>query len=156
MLDVSMFLKFKMMSSMNVDSWSLFGARDSFDVWMISSKIGISMERGAWSEDNQELGRIECWSSSDEPYHRNMRLITELDSPAVSEYLVGQGLVRVNSARLKESTIIIKSSLIEEWNGKDKSHKLSLMLKSPVIRTMLLMLASVSFRYFKAVCDELE
>ena len=34
MLDVSMILKFEMMSSMNADSWSLFGARDSFDVWM--------------------------------------------------------------------------------------------------------------------------
>ena len=85
-----------------------------------------------------------------------MRLITELDSPAISEYLVGQRLVRVDSARLKESAIIIKLSLIEEWNGKDKSYKLSLMLKSPVIRTMLSMLASVSFRYFKAVCDESE
>jgi len=85
-----------------------------------------------------------------------MRSITELDSPAVSEYLVEQGLVGVDSARLKESAIIIKSSLREEWNGKDKSHKLSLMLKSPVIRMMLSMLTSVSFRYFKAVCDESE
>ena len=34
MLDVSMILKFEMMSSMNADSWSLFGARDNFDVWM--------------------------------------------------------------------------------------------------------------------------
>jgi len=38
----------------------------------------------------------------------------ELDSPAVSEYLVGQGLVGEERARLKESAIIIKSSLIEE------------------------------------------
>jgi len=43
-----------------------------------------------------------------------MRSITELDSPAMSEYLVGQGLARVNKVRLKESAIIIKSSLIEE------------------------------------------
>jgi len=43
-----------------------------------------------------------------------MRLITELDSPAVSEYLVGQGLVGVDKARFKESAIIIKSSLIKE------------------------------------------
>jgi len=85
-----------------------------------------------------------------------MRSITELDSPAVSGYLVGQGLVGVDSARLKESAIIIKLSLRKEWNGKDKSYKLSLILKSPVIRTMLLMLTSVSFRYFKDVCDESE
>ena len=80
-----------------------------------------------------------------------MRSITELDSPTVSEYLVGQGLVRVERVRLKESTIIIKSSLKEEWKGKIESHKLFLMLKSSVIRTMLLMLTSVSFRYFKVV-----
>ena len=80
----------------------------------------------------------------------------ELDSSAISEYLVGQGLVGVDSARLIESAIIIKSSLREEWNGKDESHKLSLMLKSPVIRTILSMLTSVSFRSFKAVCDESE
>ena len=43
-----------------------------------------------------------------------MRSMTELDSPAVSEYLVGQGLVGVDRARLKESAIIIKSLLIEE------------------------------------------
>jgi len=43
-----------------------------------------------------------------------MRSITELDSPAVPEYLVGQGLIGVDKARLKESAIIIKSSLIEE------------------------------------------
>jgi len=85
-----------------------------------------------------------------------MRSITELDSPAISEYLVGQRLVGVDNARLKESAIIIKLSLREEWNGKDESHKLSLILKSSVIRTMLSMLTSVSFRYFKAVCDDSE
>ena len=80
-----------------------------------------------------------------------MRSITELDSPAISKYLVGQGLVRVERARLKESAMIIKLLLKEEWKGKVESHKLSLMLKSPVIRIMLLMLTSVFFRYFKAV-----
>ena len=85
-----------------------------------------------------------------------MRLMTKLDSPAVSEYLVGQGLVEVDKARLKESAMIIKSSLIDEWKGKDRSYKLSLMLKSLVMRTMLSILTSVSLRYFKAVCDESE
>ena len=83
-----------------------------------------------------------------------MRLIVELDSPAVSEYLVGQGLVGVDRARLNELAIIIKSSLIEEWKEKDESHKLSLILKSPVMRRTLLILTSVSLRYFKAECDE--
>jgi len=63
-----------------------------------------------------------------------MRSMTEFASPAVLEYLVGQGLVRVNRERLNESAIIIRLSLIEKWNGKNGSHKLSLILKLPVIR----------------------
>ena len=43
-----------------------------------------------------------------------MRSMTELDSPAMSEYLVGQGLVGVDRARSKEFAMIIKLSLIEE------------------------------------------
>ena len=85
-----------------------------------------------------------------------MRSIMEFDSPTVSEYLVGQGLVGLERMRLKESAIIIKSLLIDKWKGKDKFHKLSLMLKSPVIRTTLSMFASVSLRYFKAVLEESE
>ena len=40
--------------------------------------------------------------------------MTELDSPAVSENLVGPGLVEVDKAKSNESAIIIKSLLIEE------------------------------------------
>ena len=40
--------------------------------------------------------------------------MTELDSPAVSENLVGLGLVGDDNVRSNESAIIIKSSLIEE------------------------------------------
>ena len=43
-----------------------------------------------------------------------MRSMTEFDSPAMSEYLVGQGLVGLKRVRSKESAMIIKSSLIEE------------------------------------------
>ena len=42
-----------------------------------------------------------------------MRSMTELDSPSISEYLVGTELIRVNKSKLKELAIIIKSSLIE-------------------------------------------
>jgi len=82
--------------------------------------------------------------------------MTEFASPAMSEYLVGHGLVGVDSARLKESAIMIRLSLIEKWWEKDGSYKLSLILKSPVIRRMLSMLTSVSLRYFKAECEESE
>ena len=40
--------------------------------------------------------------------------MTELDSPAMSEYLVEQELIGFDRARLKKSAIIMKSSLIEE------------------------------------------
>jgi len=49
-----------------------------------------------------------------EPLQRNMRSMTELDSPAMSENLVGPGLVGDDRTRLNESAIINKSSLIEE------------------------------------------
>ena len=85
-----------------------------------------------------------------------MRSITEFDSSGVSEYLVRQGLVGLEKARLKESARVIKSSLIEEWKGKVESHKISLILKSPVIRTTLLIFTLVSLRYFKTEWDESE
>ena len=112
--DVSSDLKFEITSLINSVSCSLLGAMVSFDVWIISSKIRMSIERGTWSKDSRELGRMECLSSSAEPYQRNIKSITELDSPAVSENLVGPGLVGDDRARSKESAIIIKSSLIEE------------------------------------------
>ena len=68
MFDVSTILKFKIMSLINAVSCLLLGTRVSFDVWIISSKIGISIERGAWSEDKQESGRMEWRSSSDDSY----------------------------------------------------------------------------------------
>ena len=88
------------MSLINLVSYSLLGVIVSLDVLMISSKIGISIESGAWFEDRQESGRMKWLSNSDDLFRRNIRSITELDSPAVSEYLVGQGLVGDDKARL--------------------------------------------------------
>ena len=156
MFVVSSNLKLEMMSLINLVSWSLLGIMVSLDVCMISSMIGMLIESGAWSEKSRKSGRIECLSSSCDPCQRNMRLIMKLDSPAVSEYLVRHGLVGEDKERSKESAIIIKSSLIEEWKGNDGSYKLSLMLKSFIMRRTLLMLTSVFFRYFKAEWDESE
>jgi len=47
-------------------------------------------------------------------YQRNIRLMVEFDSPAMSKYLVGQGLVGDERAKLKESAIIKRLSLIDE------------------------------------------
>ena len=82
--------------------------------------------------------------------------MVEFDSPAMLEYLVEQGLVGDERAKLKESVIIKRSSLIDEWWGKEVFHKLFLMLKSPVMTRTLLILASVSLRYFKTEWDESE
>jgi len=49
-----------------------------------------------------------------EPLQRNMRSMVELDSPAVSENLVGPGLVGDERTRLNKLAIMNKSSLIEE------------------------------------------
>jgi len=85
-----------------------------------------------------------------DPLHKNIRSITELDSLSVSEYLVDIGLIGVNKSKLKESAMIIRSSLIEEWYGNEGSYKLFLILKLPVMMSMLLTLTSVSLRYFEA------
>jgi len=70
------------------------------------------------------------------------------------EYLVGQGLVGDERAKLNESAMIKRSSLIDEWWGKEEFHELSLILKSPVMTRTLSMLTSISLRYFKAEWDE--
>ena len=51
-----------------------------------------------------------------------MRSITKLASPAISENLVEEGLVGIDNVKLNESAMIIRSSLIEEWWGKEGSH----------------------------------
>ena len=156
MFEVSSKLRFEMTSLMNSFSCLLPGVIMSFDDWMTSSQMGISIVRGAWSEDRWDLGRMVWWSNSMEPHQRNIRSMTEFDSPVVSENLVGPGLVGDNSVRSNESAIIIRLSLIEEWKGEDGSHKLSLMLKLPTMIRTWFILTSVSLRYFKAEWEESE
>ena len=88
--------------------------------------------------------------------HKNIRSITELASPSMSEYLVGNGIVGVDKSKLKESAIIIRLLLIEEWYRKEGFYKLFLMLKSPDMISILLTFTSVSLRYFKVEWDESE
>ena len=128
----------------------------NFEDRMTSPDMGILIERGAWSDDSWDSERMEWLSNSFDPLQRNIRSMTELDSPSVSENLVGPGLVGDESSRSKESAIINKSLLIEEWNGKEGSHRLSLILKSLVMTRTLLILTSVSLRYFKAEWEESE
>ena len=80
----------------------------------------------------------------------------EFESFALSEYLIGIWLVELDKFKLKKSAIIRRSSLIDEWWGKDEFYKLSQMLKSLVIISMFWMLALVSLKYFKAEWEESE
>ena len=123
---------------------------------MFSSVIGIDTVKGAWSNKKCKLGWIKWLLSSIDLLQRNIRSITEFDSPSVSEYLVGIGLVGSGSSKLKESAIIIRSSLIDKRWGKERSHKLSLMLKSAVVMRRLWMFISISLRYFEAEWEESE
>ena len=86
-----------------------------------------------WSEERCYSGWIKWLLSSDESHRRNMRLITEFALLKLLAYLVGTWLIENDKDKWKKSAIIIKSSLMEEWCKKDKSHRLSLMLKSPAI-----------------------
>ena len=129
---------------------------ESLNKVMNSSVIGIVIVRGAWSDNKYQSEWIEWLLSSVDPLHKNIRSTTELDSLLVLEYLVDIGLIRINKSKLKELAMIIRSSLIEKWYGNEGSHKLSLMLKLPVMISMLLTLTSVSLRYFKAEWEESE
>ena len=79
---------------------------------------------------------------------------TEFEFWLLSENLVGNFLVGLDRTREKEFVISNNMSLWMEWNGKLEFYRLSLMLKSPIMMITLLMLVSVSLRYFKAIWDE--
>ena len=82
--------------------------------------------------------------------------MTKFDLPMVSEYLVGTWSVGIDKSKLKEFAIIMRSSLIKEWWGKDESQILLQILKSPVIIRRFGMLASESLRYFKVEWEKSE
>ena len=82
--------------------------------------------------------------------------MTNFESCWLSEYLVETWSVYLDSPRFIASTTSVRRSLCMEWYGKFESQKLSLMLKFSVIIKILLILASVFLRYFKAVCDKPE
>jgi len=82
--------------------------------------------------------------------------MTEFESLSLLEYLVGTWLIEHERFKLKESAMIIRSLLIEEWWGKEGSYKLFQMLKSPVITKRLQMFTSVSLKYFTIVCEKSE
>ena len=73
----------------------------------------------------------------------------------LSEYLVGKNSASLEISNWKESAILKRVILWAKWYRKLESQKLSLILKSLVMR-ILLILTSVSLRYFKANWDKSE
>jgi len=92
----------------------------------------------------------------DDDSQRKTRFKTELESQSLSEYLVRKNSVGWDNSSWKESAILKRVSLWIKWYRKFKSYKLSLILKSPIIMRTLLILTSVSLRYFKANWDKSE
>ena len=148
---MSIFLITNETSLMKFFSSLLFFAIEDLNKPILSSSMAIVTERGAWSEVKHKSGWMELLLISVDPLYKNIRSMTKFNPISESEYLVGIQLVGNNSSRLKESAIIIRSSLEVEWWGKDGSQILSLILKLPVIIKRFKILTSVSLRYFKAV-----
>ena len=153
---ISRFLIDMVMSLMNCSSSLLFLIIDLFLELTFFSTIGIVIVRGTWSEVRHHLRWIKWLSSSVELHWRNIRSMTEFESFALSEYLVGIWLMGIDKFKLKELAIIRRLSLMDEWWGNEESYKLSQMLKSPVIIRRFWMFTSVFLRYFKIECEELE
>ena len=88
---------------------------EHFLVWTCFSTIGIMTVRGTWSEVSLQSEWIKWLSILLEPNHRNIRLMTELVSWILSEYLVRTWLVGTERSRLKQSAMINKLLLKEKW-----------------------------------------
>jgi len=95
-------------------SSSLFFTIENLDELTSSFAIGMETVREAWLEMSCQSGWIKWLLSSVEPLCKNIKLMTKFDSPIVSEYLVGTGLVGTDKSRLNESAIIIRLLLMEE------------------------------------------
>ena len=115
MSDMLILLSDSVSSLMKVCFLLLFLTIEHFLVWTCSLTIGITTVRGVWSEVSLQLEWIKWLSIFLEPNCRNIRSMTELASWILSEYLVGTQLVGTERLRLKQSAMINKSSLKEEW-----------------------------------------
>ena len=132
-LETFKFLIMLVVSSKNWASLLLSFLMLLLHVMITSSEIGMAMVKGAWSEERHYSGWMKWLLRVGELYWMNIRSMVEFESLILSAYLVGIWLVGTNNDKSKESAKIIKLSLMDEWWGKEESHKLSLMLKSPVI-----------------------
>jgi len=137
-------------------SFSLSLIKTHFLVEKHSSKIGMWIESGVWSEMNCQSRWIWWLLNSSDLCLRNMRFMTEFDLCSLSAYLVETQVVGPDKSRLKVSVTLKRISLWEEWNKYIRSYKLLQILKFPIVMDALLMLTPVFLRYFRAVCEESE
>jgi len=140
--------------SINCFSSSLPLTSDHCLFEILSSWIGILVVIRVWSNKSLHSRCIWWWLNSEEEGWRNTRSKTKLELWLLSENLVGKISEGLEIAKKNESAISKRVSLWTEWNGKFVFHRLSLMLKSPVIMMMLWILVLVSLRYFKANWEE--
>ena len=141
-------------SSMKWFSSSLSLISDHCSVKILSSLMDISTVIRTWSDKSLYSGWIWWWLNSEEKGQRKTRSKAEFEFWSLSKNLVEKFSVSLEMARENKSAISKRMSLWTEWKGKFKSHRLSLMLKLPVIMMILWILVSVSLRYFKADWDE--
>jgi len=78
-----------------------------------------------------------------------MRLIIKFKSFWLSAYLIETWEVGLKIFNWNELAISTSNSLCTKWLGNKGSHKLFLILKSPIIMRILLILASVSLKLFE-------
>ena len=130
---VSMFLREEMISLIKEHSSLLFLIKECFLVCNCSSIMEMSTDIRAWSEVSLQLGWIWWLSNSWELGRKKIRFRTEFKSWTLSANLVGKKTTGLERSIWKESAISNKVLLWEEWCGKAESHRLSLMLKLPVI-----------------------
>ena len=98
--EMSIFLIANKTFLMKLASSLLFFAMEYLTSLIFSSSIAIITERVAWSEDKCKSRWIWWLLSSVDPFHKNIRSITEFDLLFESEYLVETQLVRKDSSRL--------------------------------------------------------
>ena len=110
---------------------SLFLIREHFVVCMHSLTNEISTVMRAWSNISLWSRWIQWLLCSDELGHRNTRFKTKFESWTLLGYLVEKNLVGLESFNQKESVILKRVPLWEEWYRKLGSQKLFLMLNLP-------------------------
>ena len=110
---------------------SLFLIREHFVVCMHSLTNEISTVMRVWSNISLWSRWIQWLLCSDELGHRNTRFKTKFESWTLLGYLVEKNLVGLESFNQKESVILKRVPLWEEWYRKLGSQKLFLMLNLP-------------------------